>query len=171
MVPRYNPVLLRRSKSRNSHTVVNYAPTSQGNFSRVVQKGCPRTTRSPLRYISARRDISLPHLQDKAKTHNTTTVRTTLLQKTDFFSSSFFFILNLISTEAPTKTLSRKWGWWVGEDQKPSQAPCKRTQSAERAKKRGGEASASFLNWSHRDPQGSPRRTCRKVIKIWRCGS
>lgn len=96
MVPRYNPVLLRRNKSRNSHTVVNYAPTSQGNFSRVVQKGCPRTTRSPLRYISARRDISLPHLQDKANTHNTTTVRTTLLQKQIFFfpPSSFFFKFN-----------------------------------------------------------------------------
>lgn len=58
-----------------------------------------------------------------------------------------------------------------GEDQKPSTVPCKRTQSTKRAKKKGGETSAPFLNWSHRDPQGSPHRTCRKVIKICRCGS
>lgn len=40
-----------------------------------------------------------------------------------------------------------------------------------RGPRRGGETSASFLNWSHWDPQGSPRRTHRKAIKIWPCGS
>lgn len=40
-----------------------------------------------------------------------------------------------------------------------------------RGPRRGGETSASFLNWSHWDPQGSPRRTRRKAIKIWPCGS
>ena len=40
-----------------------------------------------------------------------------------------------------------------------------------RGPRRGGETSASLLNWSHWDPQVSPCRTRRKAIKIWPCGS
>lgn len=130
--------------------------------------------------MSAWRDIALPKSSRQGK-HKTQPL---LEPHNDFLNFTFaegltnFFLLSssfLVSTEALTKNFEQEVGEVGGKDQKPSQVPCKRTQSAKRAKKRGGETSASFLNWSHRDPQGSPHRTCRKsdknlrmlVLKKW----
>lgn len=80
--------------------------------------------------------------------------------------SCFFFL-----RWAPSKTSSRGGGGEGG---------CLRSKASKflasgpnqlRGPRRGGETSASLLNWSHWDPQGSPRRTHRKAIKIWPCGS
>lgn len=82
--------------------------------------------------------------------------------------SRFFFFRAKLST----KTLSRGGGGLRGGWLRSK--ACKFLASGPnqpRGPRRGGETSASFLNWSHWDPQGSPRRTHRKAIKIWPCGS
>lgn len=69
------------------------------------------------------------------------------------------------------KNFEQRWGWWRGWLRSKA---CKFLASGPnqpRGPRRGGETSASLLNWSHWDPQGSPRRTRRKAIKIWPCGS
>lgn len=91
--------------------------------------------------------------------------------KGDHFSESgadFFFW-----RWALTKTLSisnsvagcggRRW------DQKP--AILMNRTNEPRGPRRGGEIGASFLNWSHWDPQGSPCRTHCNTVKITPSGS
>lgn len=148
------------------------------NFSLVVQQGCLRTT-SSLRCTSTWRDGSLSHLQRQVNhrrlllPHNgfTTFTRSLagaeekdgahILRKVEQIFFSFFFW-----TQALTKTLvGRRW-----LRSKASKFLASGPNQP-RGPRRGGETSASFLNWSHRDPQGSPRRTRRKAIKIWPCGS
>lgn len=174
--------LLCNRDSRSPHCV-NYASTSQHLLTSCSSK-LPEDNKSSSVYLHLKRRPALTSSKTSQSHHR---IVSTTQWVYNFYSAShrckergwgphfsesgtdfFFFGAKL------RKNFEQGWLGGGGRGGWLRSKACKFLASGPnqpRGPRRGGETSASFLNWSHWDPQGSPRRTRRKALKIWPRGS